>query len=320
VRKTVVIALGAMFCAAPALAIAAETVRVAIPDRGEWDTSYTELGLQQGFFREQNLDVQIVYAADQAALERALIKGDADIAIAAVFPNVLAARVKGAPIKVISPETTGAPDIFWFAKVFYFVGSMQDLHSQSVGFGGPGSLSHLVLLTLLKEAGVDDARLVTVLPSFHGTGQVLYGQLAASWGDPLALVRDLSSGEVRVIARANDSAELRNETLRVNVANAKFLADHRSSVLGFLKAYRKSIDWAYSGQAAIDAYAKLSDQSVEWAKYIVQNFGSKAANQLDEIKGENLALTQAALLQLLPSAPTNNDVEGIYDLVLKDVH
>jgi ABC-type nitrate/sulfonate/bicarbonate transport system substrate-binding protein len=252
------------------------------------------------------------------SLEKALISGDADIAIAAGFPDILAAWGKGAAIRIISPEATGAPDIFWFAKIAGPIGSMQDLHGQSVGFAAPGSLSHFVLLTLLKEAGVDDARLVPTGTADNGTLMVLNAELNASWGGPVALAKDLLSGEVRLIARGNDSQRIQNQTVRVNAVNAQFLASHRSNVLGFLKAYKKSIDWAYSDQAAVEAYAKLSDQPLEFAKYVVKEFASKAANQLDEIKGENLALTQAALLQLLPSAPAHNAVKGVYDLVLKD--
>ena len=93
--------------------------------------------------------------------------------------------------------------------------------------------------------------------------------------------------KVSLIARGNDSPLVRNQTMRVNVANAKFLARHRAGVLGFLKAYKKSVDWAYSTPVALEAYAELSDQSVEFAKYIVKEFAFKESNQLDEIKGED---------------------------------
>jgi len=56
-------------------------------------------------------------------------------------------------------------------------------------------------------------------------------------------VQYLIAGEIRVIARGNDSPQVQNETVRVNAVNADFLAAHRSAVLGFLKAYKKSIDW-----------------------------------------------------------------------------
>jgi NitT/TauT family transport system substrate-binding protein len=109
VWKPIAISLAvlSLSCAAPRVAAAAETVKVAVPDRGAWNTSYIELGLQQGFFQEQGLDLQIIYVADEAALENALISGSPDIAVATGFHNILAAWIKGAPVRVVSPQATG---------------------------------------------------------------------------------------------------------------------------------------------------------------------------------------------------------------------
>ena len=318
-RKTIINAFCALLCAGAAVARAAEVVRVAVPDRGAWNTSFTELGQQQDFFQEQNLDVEIVHVADEASLEKALISGEADIAVAAGFPDIVAAWVKGAPIKIISPEATGAPDIFWFARAGGPITSMRDLHGQPVGYEAPGTLSYFVLLALLKEAGVDDARLVPTGTADNGIPMVLGAQLFASWGGPVAAAKDLLANEVHLIGRGNDLAQVRNETVRVNVANAKFLASHRASVLGFLKAYRTSVDWAYSSRAALEDYAKLSDQSLEFVKYIVREFASKDANQLDEIKGEEGALAEAIASGRIPSTLTHDNIKGVYDLVLKSV-
>lgn len=317
-RKTIIHALCALLCAGTGVARAAEGVRVAVPDRGAWNTSFTELGRQQGLFQEQNLDVEIIHVADEASLEKALISGEADIAVAAGFPDIVAAWVKGAPIKIISPEATGAPDIFWFARVGGPITSMKDLHGQPVGYEAAGTLSYFVLLALLKEAGVDDARLIPTVTADNGIPMVLGAQLFASWGGPVAAAKDLLANEVRLIGRGNDSTQVQNETVRVNAANATFLASHRSTALGFLRAYKKSVDWAYSSQAALEAYARLSDQSLEFAKYIVKEFASKATNQLDEIKGEDRMLAEALASKRIPTTLTHEDIKGMYDFVLKD--
>lgn len=315
--RTVIVGLGAMLSAVHTLA-AAEVVKVAVPERGAWNTSFTQLGLQQGFFQQQNLTVEIVRVTNEASLEKALISGDADIGVAARFPSILAAWINGAPIKIVSPEATGAPDIFWFSRAGGPIRRMADLHGQPVGYGEPASLSYFVLVTLLKQAGVNDARLVPTGTADNGIPMVLGAQLAASWGGPLAAAKDLLAGEVSLIARGNESPLVRNQTMRVNVANAKFLARHRGGVLGFLEAYKKSVDWAYSTPLALEAYAKLSDQSVEFAKYIVKEFASKASNQLDEIKGEDRVLEEARGSWRLTRALHHDDIKGVYDLVLKD--
>jgi ABC-type nitrate/sulfonate/bicarbonate transport system substrate-binding protein len=318
VRKMIVTGLAVLLHAAHGLAVPAEPVKVAVTDNPEWDTSFTQLGLQQGFFQQRGLAVEIVRVANEASLEKVLISGDADIAVAAPFPDIVAACANGAPIKIISPEATGAPDIFWFAKVGGPITSMRDLHSQPVGFEGPGTLNYFVLQTLLKQAGVDDARLIPVKPADNGIGLVLNAQLFASWGGPVAVAKDLLAGEVRLIGRGNDSPLVQNETMRVNVANAKFLEEHRAAVLAFLKGYRASVDWAYSGQAPVEAYAKLSNQPFEFAKYIVREFASKATNQLGEIKGEDRVLGEAVASKHLPNTFRRQDLWGAYDLVLRN--
>ena len=194
---------------------------------------------------------------------------------------------------------------------------MGDLHGQAVGYSSTGSLTDFILRTLLEEAGVDDARLVAVGPAASGYPQVIDAQLAASWSRPPDNVDYLLAGEIRIIARANDSPRVRNETTRVNAVNANFLASHRGAVIGFLKAYKKSVDWAYSSQLALDAYAKLSGQSSDAAKYIFKEFTSREGAQIDQIKGEDRVLAEAIAAKLIPHALTHKDVEGVYDLVLK---
>lgn len=315
--RTVIIGLGALLSAIHTLA-AAELVKVAVPDRGAWNTSFTELGLRQGFFQQQGLTVAIVHVANEASLEKALISGEADVAVAVPFPDILAAWISGAPIKIISSEATGAPDVFWFSRAGGPIRRMEDLHGQPVGYGEPASLSYFVLTTLLKQAGVNDARLVPTGTADNGIPMVFGAQLAASWGGPLAAAKDLLAAEVSLIARGNDSPLVRGQTTRVNVANAKFLARHRSDVLGFLKAYKKSVDWAYTTPAALEGYAKLSDQSLEFVKYIVGEFASKASNQLDEIKGEDRVLEDALVIGHLRRILRHDDIKGAYDMVLKD--
>lgn len=316
-RKLIAIALTTLLCATPRFVAASEILNVAVPDRGAWDSSYTEFGLEKGFFKEEGLDVRVTYVADQAALESLLVSGKVDIAVGAGFVDVLGGWAHGAPIKIISPQSTGAPDIFWFAKIAGPVASARDLHGQAVGYSAPGSRTYFILRTLLKEAGVDDARLIAVGPAASGYPQVLDAQLAASWSRPPANVNYLLAGEVRIIARGNDSPQVRNETTRVNAVNANFLAGHRSAVIGFLKAYKKSVVWAYSNQLALNAYAKLSGQSLDVAKYIFKEFTSKEGAQVDQIKGEDRVLAEALAAKRIPHALTHGDIERIYDFVAK---
>jgi NitT/TauT family transport system substrate-binding protein len=316
-QKLIAVALTALLCATPRFVAAGEILNVAVPDRGAWDSSYTELGLQQGFFKDERLDVRITYMADEAALESVLVSGKVDIAVGAGFADILGAWAHGAPVKIISPESTGAADVFWFGKIAGPVASVGDLHGQAVGYCAPGSPTYFILRTLLREAGVDDARLVAIGPAASGYPQVLDAQLAASWSRPPANVNYLLAGEIRIIARANDSPQVRNETTRVNAVNANFLLSHRGAVIAFLKAYKKSVAWAYSSQRALDVYAKLSSQSSDAAKYIFKEFTSWEGAQIDQIKGQDRVLAEALAAKRIPHALTHEDIEGAYDFVAK---
>src|SRR5215469_9701285 len=104
-QKLIAIALTAFLCATHRFVAASEILNVAVPDRGAWDSAYTEFGLQQGFFKEEDLDVRVTYVADQSALESVLASGKADIAVGAGFAEILGAWSHGAPVKIISAES-----------------------------------------------------------------------------------------------------------------------------------------------------------------------------------------------------------------------
>jgi NitT/TauT family transport system substrate-binding protein len=314
-RKTVALALAATLGAAPALA--AETVKVAIPQRGAWDTSFTELGMGQGFFKDVGIEVQPTYTEGGASNEQAVISGSVDFALATGFLGILAAYVKGAPVRIVSPEATGSPDIFWYVKASSPVKSMKDLHGKTVAFSNPGSSSNLILLTLLKEAGVTDAKTIPVGAAPNGLPQVMTGQIEAAWSTPPTGLKELQAGEIRIIARGNDSPDVKNETVRVNAVNLNYLNAHHDTVVKFMQAYRRSVDWAYSGEPALEAYAKLSDQPIEQVRYAFKEFASKDEDQTDAIKGEDRVLAEALAAKRIPHAMTHDDIKGVYDLVLK---
>ena len=315
-RRSLAILLAAAVGASPVLA-QAETVKVAVPQRGAWDTSFTELGIGQGFFKKQGLDVEVTYTEGGASNEQAVISGSVDIAVATGFLGMIAAYVKGAPIRIISPEATGAPDIFWYVKTTSPIKTMKDLHGKTVSFSNPGSSSNLILLTLLKEAGVADAKTISVGAAPNGLPQVMTGQIDASWSTPPTGIKELLSKQIRIIARGNDSPDVRNETVRVNAANLNFLTAHRNAVIGFMKAYQQSVDWAYSDQAALVAYSKLSGQPLELVEYAAKEFQNKEQDQLDAIKGEDRVLAEAFAAKRTPKLLSHDDIKGAYDFVLK---
>src|SRR5947209_14871579 len=97
-------------------ASAEDTLKLAIGQRGNWDTSVSEIGQRAGIFKKHGLSLDIVYTQGAGETQQAVISGSVDLGIAAGVMGVLSAYSKGAPVRVIGAETTGAKDLYWYVK------------------------------------------------------------------------------------------------------------------------------------------------------------------------------------------------------------
>ena len=216
---------------------AADTLKIAIPQKGAWDTSFSVYGDRQGFFKEQNIDLDITYTEGGATTETAVVSGSVDVAVATGTLGIISAYVKGAPVRIISAEFTGSADLYWYAKAGGTIKSLKDMKGgKTIGFSAPGWSSNLSLLTLLKEQNVDAKPVPSggMPPTFT---QVMSGQLDAGWAAAPFGVLDIDQGKIVKIAGANDFEDVANETIRVNVANLNTLQQHRDLIVRFMKAY-----------------------------------------------------------------------------------
>lgn len=315
-RKISLCLVGVLAAALPQ-SIRAETLKIASPQRGSWDTAVFELGAQQGFFKKEGVDLDVTYTEGGASNEQAVVSGSVDIAVQTGFLGILAAYVKGAPVRIISPAATGALEAYWYVKAGSPIKSLKDAHDKTAAFSNPGSSSNLILLQLLKEADVSDAKLVPVGASPNCLPMVMTGQIDICYGVPPTGLKELQEKKIVMIARGNDSPVVRNETVRVNAANLASLQSKRQAIVGFMRAYEKSVDWVYADPAALAAYAKFSDQPIDLVTYMVKNFSSKQQLQVREIKGLERVLAEAYAAKRIASPMTPDQVKGAFDLVLR---
>jgi NitT/TauT family transport system substrate-binding protein len=249
-----------------------ETLKVAVPQRGSWDTSITPLGVEKGFFKEQGLAVEVTYTEGGASNEQAVISGSVDITVQSGTLGMIAAYVKGAPVRIISAAATGALEAYWYVKAGSAITSLKQAHGKTVGFSNPGSSGNLVLLQLLKEAGVTDAKPLAVGASQNGLPMVMTGQIDICYAVPPVGLKELQEGKIVMIARGNDSPAVRNETIRVNAANLNALQHKRDAVIRFMRGYEKSLDWMFSGEEAVQAYAKFTGLEPDLIRTMAKNF------------------------------------------------
>jgi NitT/TauT family transport system substrate-binding protein len=293
----------------------ADTLKVAVAQRGFWNSSFIEFALQQGFFKEEGLDIEILYTEGGASTLTPVIAGSLDIAMTNGTLGAIAAFAKGLPVKIISAEATGAPDAFWYARPESGIKTIRDTNGKSVAFSSPGSSTNLIILQLVAQE--------KVTPKLVATGglpatltQVMTGQIDVGWSVPPFVLSDLAAGRLQIIARGSDVAAIRDQTIRVNVANANALRQKRDAFVRYMRALSRAIDWAYTGDAAIDAYAALAKVPPALAQRTRDEFYPKASLQLTEVRGLELTLKQALEYKYITSPLSVADVQtGLIDMV-----
>src|SRR5215216_6453548 len=120
--KLLLAAVVALF-AAPVLA--ADTLKLAIGQRGLWDSSIAEIGTHAGIFAKHGLELQVFYTSGGGETQQAVIAGSADIGVSPGTLGVLGAFAKGAPIRIIAGEATGTAE-YYFVRADSPIQKFQD--------------------------------------------------------------------------------------------------------------------------------------------------------------------------------------------------
>ena len=305
--------LAAVLTSAPASAQTADKLKVAISQRGFWDSSFLEFAQKEGFLKAANLDVEFFYTEGGGQTLQIIV----DVAMSNGLLGTIGAYTKGAPIRVISAQMTGAHELFWYVKSDSPIRSLKDAaENKTVAFSAPGSSSNLVLLALLKQAGSKAKPIAT--GGLPGTlTSTMTGQIDIGWAVPPFALRELQENKIRIIARAREATELKDQTIRVNIANADALKTKRAAITRLMQVYDKAIDWSYANPKAIDYFAEFAKVPREIAKQAVDEFFPRQALQIGEIRDLELTLKDALAYKFITAAMTPKDVEGLFDILYK---
>ena len=312
-RKTFTLLLG-LIAAGPGSVASAETLKVAVAQRGFWNSTFVDIAEKQGFFKEAALSIEVFYTEGGASTLTPLIAGSVDVAMSNGILGVLGAYSKGAPVRVISAEATGAAEAFWYARTESGIRSLKDTTGKTVAFSSPGSSTNLVLLQLVKAAGASPKMVPTGGAPATYT-QVMTGQIDVGWSVPPFALKDIQEKKIAIIARGSDVAEVQAQTIRVNVANANALKDKRDAFKRYVQALGRAIDWAYSSPDALANYAEIARVPVEHAKMTRDDFFPKDSLQLAEVKSLDVTLQQALDFKYIGKPMTRQDVAGLFDML-----
>jgi NitT/TauT family transport system substrate-binding protein len=245
-----------------------------------------------------------------------VLSGSADIGLSNGLLGVIGAYVKGAPVRVISAQMTGAGELYWYARAESGIKSLKDAAGKTVSFSSPGSSSNLILLALLRQGGVS-AKTIATGGAPATLTQVMTGQIDVGWAAAPFGLQNVIDGQITVIARTGDVPQLANQTIRVNIANPESLKTKRAAIERFMRTYARAIDWAYQNPRAVEIFAANMKLALPIARKAVDEFYPKAGLQIGEIKGLDLTLKDALDYKYIPAPKSEQDVAGLFDILYR---
>ena len=292
-------ALIALVLASAVPARAQDTLKIAAGQRGNWDTTIAEVGQRAGIFKKHGLVLEILWTQGGGETQQAVISGSVDIGVAPGIMGVLSAFSKGAPVRIIGAETTGAADLYWYVRTGSPIKSLEDTDGKTIAYSTNGSSTHGVVTAFMKQYDLKAKPTATGGPAPTLT-QVLSGQIDVGWSAPPFGLQQLDEGKIRIIASGNDAAVFKGQTVRLLITNVQTLQTRKDVVDRFMKAYRETIDWMYSDDpAALKTYADFTGISVATAKRTRDGFFPKASVDPDKVVGLDAIVQDAVALKFI---------------------
>jgi len=291
-------ALAALALALVAPAVhAQDTLKLAAGQRGNWDTSISEVGQRAGIFKKHGLVLEILWTQGAGETQQAVISGSADLGIAGGIMGALSAYSKGAPVRIISAETTGASDLFWYVPASSPIKTLKDTDGKTIAYSTNGSSTHGIVTAFMKQYDLKAKPTATGGPSPTLT-QVMSGQIDVGWSAPPFGLDQLDAKQIRIVASGNDASAFRGQTVRLLITNTQTLQGKKAVLDRFMKAYRETIDWMYSDDPVMwKIYSEFVGISVEKAKRTRDGFFPKASIDPDRVVGLDTIVQDAVALK-----------------------
>ena len=291
-RRTLLAGASLLTASAARPARAADTLKLAIGQRGVWENAAPHLGQEKGFFKDVNLALTILYTQGGGETMQAVISNSVDIGVGVGTAGVLAAFSKGAPVRAIGNSATGADDLFWYVPAASPLKTFKDAAGKTVAFSTTGSSTNLAVLALIDFFDTKAKPVATGSPASTFT-QTMSGQIDVGWSAAPFGVQATQDGQIRIIARGSDVPSFENQTVRLMIAHQAAVEGKLDAVRRYQAAYAKTLDWMYTDDAALQAYAEWNGVSLAVARATRDEFHPRPTLKLSRLSGVDAAMKDA---------------------------
>ena len=292
---------------------AQDTLKLAIGQRGNWDTSVSEVGQRAGIFKKHGLVLEILWTQGSGETQQPVISGNVDIGVAVGVMGALSSFSKGAPVRIIGAQTTGARDLFWYVRADSPIKSLKDTAGKTIAYSTKGSSTNGIVTAFMKQYDLTATPVATGSPSSTLT-QVMSGQVDVGWSAPPFGLDQLDEKKIRIIASGNDADVFKGQTVRLLIANAQVLQAKKPVIDRFMKAYRETIDAMYADPNALKAYAEFVGITEAKAKRTRDDFFPKTSLDPDKIVGLDTIVKDAVELKFTATPLTKEQLDTLIQI------
>jgi NitT/TauT family transport system substrate-binding protein len=218
------------------------------------DVAPVFVGIKQGYFKEQGLELEPQFAAGGAAITPAVVSGDFDIGFSNTVSLLIAAS-KGLPVQIVSQGVLGGPDESkpW-ADVLIPKGSdvktPKDLEGKTIAANTLNNICEVTINATLEEEGVDVSKLkYTEIPFPDMIGALEKGRV-----DAACVVEPFVSQGKAAGMKGIDPFYARtapNLTVATYFASKELISSQPELVDRFKTAMEKSLQYAQENPDAV---------------------------------------------------------------------
>jgi NitT/TauT family transport system substrate-binding protein len=238
---------------APTSAGAPEKASVKVAVLPTMDTVPLHLAIEAGYFKDAGLEVTPVTAASGADCVAKLVSGEVDFAFSSWTPFFVAKSKGAADVKLVADATTSASG---YSVVSVLpnspIQSIKDLAGKRVAITARLTISHLLVQSQLKAAGLDPNGVQYVeMPFPQMTPALQAGQIDAAFLVEPFIQGAIKQANVRQVFDTNTgpTADL---PLTGYAATGPFVSGNKRTVEAFQRALKKATDAAKGDRAKVD--------------------------------------------------------------------
>lgn len=228
------------------------------------DVAPIYLGVEEGLFKKEGLDVKLTLAQGGAAIVPAVTSGQMDFGFSNVT-SLIVGRQKGLPLKMVAagPQTTGDEKDDFAAVVTKKdsgIEEIKDLEGKKIGVNTLANISDSTVSEAVKEAGGDPEKLQFVEMPFPD----MPANLAKGNVDAIAAVEPfvtLAKNDGAVPVFSNYAYPVTDLTIATYFTSDQYVQQNPNTVAAFTRAMKASQQFAQDNpdkaRAVLSTYTKI---------------------------------------------------------------